>query len=72
MDVLLLGCVPLAGITAYLAARRVTSHTAARVWAACSYALLPVATGAVAAGRIGTAVTFVLVPVARRSWPHGC
>ncbi len=64
VDVLLLGCVPLAAITAYLAARRVASHKAARVWAACAYALAPVATGAIAAGRIGTAVTFVLVPVA--------
>ncbi len=63
VDVLLLGCVPLAGITAYLAARRVTAHTSARVWAACTYALLPVATGAIAAGRIGAAVAFVLVPV---------
>jgi GT2 family glycosyltransferase len=64
VDVLLLGCVPLAGITAYLAARRIASHKAVRVWAACAYALTPVATGAIAAGRIGTAVTFVLVPVA--------
>lgn len=61
--VLLLGCVPLAGITAYLAARKATSHVPARVWAACSYALLPVATGAVAAGRLGTAVAFILMPV---------
>ena len=63
VDVLLLGCVPLAGSTAYLAARRITVHTSARIWAACTYALLPVATGAIAAGRIGTAVAFVLVPV---------
>lgn len=63
VDVLLLGCVPLAGITAYLAARKTTPHVSARVWAACSYALLPVATGAVAAGRLGTAVAFVLMPV---------
>ncbi len=63
VDVLLLGCVPLAGSTAYLAARRITVHTSARVWAACTYALLPVATGAIAAGRIGTAVAFVLVPL---------
>jgi GT2 family glycosyltransferase len=61
-DVLLLGCVPAAGLTAYLAARRVTSVLAARVWLAVGYALLPVAMGAVAAGRIGTAVAFVLLP----------
>jgi len=63
VDAVLLGCVPLAGVTAYLAARRITAHTPARVWAACSYALLPVATGAVAGGRVGTAVAFALMPL---------
>jgi GT2 family glycosyltransferase len=63
VDVILLGCVPLAGITAFLAVRRVTRSTLVRVWAAASYALLPVAMGAIAAGRIGTAVVFVLIPV---------
>jgi GT2 family glycosyltransferase len=62
-DVLLLGCVPLAGITAFLATRRLTSVLAARIWIAASYALLPVATGAVAAGRIGTVAAFVLLPL---------
>ncbi|HEX4656006.1 MAG TPA: glycosyltransferase family 2 protein, partial [Streptosporangiaceae bacterium] len=62
VDVILLGCVPLAGLSAYLAVRRVTRSVPVRVWAAASYALLPVAMGAVAGGRIGTAVVFVLVP----------
>ncbi len=62
-DVLLLGCVPAAGVTAFLATRRLTSVLAARIWIAASYALLPVATGAVAAGRIGTAAAFVLLPL---------
>ncbi|HYX58190.1 MAG TPA: glycosyltransferase family 2 protein, partial [Streptosporangiaceae bacterium] len=62
-DVLLLGCVPLAGMTAFLATRRLTPVLAARIWIAASYALLPVATGAVAAGRIGTVVAFVLLPL---------
>ena len=62
-DVLLLGCVPLAGMTAFLATRRLTSVLAARIWIAVSYALLPVATGAVAVGRIGTVVAFVLLPL---------
>jgi len=61
-DVILLGSVPLAGISAFLAVRRVTRSTLVRVWAAASYALLPVAMGAIAAGRIGTAVVFVLIP----------
>ena len=62
-DMLLLGCVPLAGMTAFLATRRLTPVLAARIWIAASYALLPVATGAVAAGRIGTVVAFVLLPL---------
>jgi GT2 family glycosyltransferase len=62
-DVLLLGCVPAAGVTAFLATRRITSVLAARVWIAVTYALLPVAMGAVATGRIGTAVAFVLLPL---------
>ncbi|MFZ0079920.1 MAG: glycosyltransferase family 2 protein, partial [Trebonia sp.] len=40
VDVLLLGCVPLAGMTAYLATRRLAMATAARVWLAAAYALL--------------------------------
>jgi hypothetical protein len=63
IDVLLLGCVPAAGVTAFLAARRVTAKVPARVWIAGTYALLPVAMGAVAAGRLGTAVAFVLLPL---------
>jgi GT2 family glycosyltransferase len=63
VDVLLLGCVPLAGLTAYLATRRLVTSTPARMLLAASYALLPVATGAVAAGRLGTAVAFILLPL---------
>jgi GT2 family glycosyltransferase len=63
VDVILLGCVPLAGVTAFLAVRRVTKSVAVRVWAAASYALLPVAVGTVAAGRFGSAAVFVLIPV---------
>ena len=63
VDVLLLGCVPLAGLTAYLATRRLVKASAARVLLAASYALLPVATGAIAAGRLGPAVAFVLLPL---------
>ncbi|HEY3883377.1 MAG TPA: glycosyltransferase [Trebonia sp.] len=63
VDVLLLGCVPLAGLTAYLASRWLVTAAPARVLLAAAYALLPVATGAVAAGRIGTAVAFILLPL---------
>ncbi|MBO0829534.1 MAG: glycosyltransferase [Streptosporangiales bacterium] len=63
VDVLLLGCVPLAGWAAYLAAGRLGRDRAVRVWVAAAYALLPVATGAIAAGRLGTAVAFVVLPL---------
>jgi hypothetical protein len=63
VDVLLLSCVPLAGLTAYIAARRLVTSTAARLWLAGSYALLPVAIGAVAAGRLGSAFAFTMLPL---------
>jgi GT2 family glycosyltransferase len=63
IDVLLIGCVPLAGMTAMLAVRKVTTSAPVRVWASVSYALLPVATGVIASGRFGTAVAFVLLPL---------
>jgi GT2 family glycosyltransferase len=63
VDVLLLGCVPFAGMAAYLAARRFTAALAPRIWIAFTYALLPVAMGAIAAGRLGSAVAFVLLPL---------
>ena len=63
VDVLLLGCVPLAGLSAYVAARWLVTAAPARVLLAACYALLPVATGTVAAGRLGTAVAFILLPL---------
>jgi GT2 family glycosyltransferase len=67
VDVLLLGCVPLAGLTAYLASRRLVPSQAARTWMAAAYALLPVASGAVAAGRLGTTTAFIIAPLIARS-----
>ena len=63
IDVIMIGCIPLAGLSAFLAARRVTGSVLARVWAAAAYALLPVGMGAVAAGRFGSAVAFALIPL---------
>ena len=75
VDVILIGCIPLAGVTAYLASRRITRSVLVRVWAAAAYALLPVGMGAVAAGRLGTALVLVLLPlivaVAARVFTHG-
>jgi GT2 family glycosyltransferase len=67
VDVLLLGCVPLAGLSAYLASSRLTMAPAARVWLAAAYALVPVASGAVAAGRLGAATVLILIPLIARA-----
>ena len=63
VDLLFFGCIPLAGLTAYLAASRVVRARALRVWAAVAYALLPATTGALAGGRLGTMVGIVLLPL---------
>ncbi|MFC4049383.1 glycosyltransferase family 2 protein [Actinomadura syzygii] len=80
VSVLLLGSVPLAGLTAYRASRLLVTGSArtgrraratgrrvpvgaVRAWFAAAYALLPAATGAVAGGRLGTAVVHVLLPL---------
>ena len=67
VDVVLLLVVPLAGLTSYLAMRGVVTSTWARIWAAAAYATLPAVTGALSGGRLGTAVTVVLLPVLARS-----
>ena len=56
VDLVLLAAVPLAGLTAYLALRRVVASVPLRVWGAVTYALLPSVLGAVATGRLGTSV----------------
>ncbi|WP_024934318.1 glycosyltransferase family 2 protein [Actinomadura welshii] len=80
VSILLLGSVPLAGLTAYRASRllvveaprtgrraraagRRVPVSAVRAWFAAVYALLPAATGAIAGGRLGTAVVLVLLPL---------
>ena len=80
VSILLLGSVPLAGLTAYRASRLLVTAaprtgrraraggrrvpvSAVRAWFAAVYALLPAATGAIAGGRLGTAVVHVLLPL---------
>ncbi|MQA83999.1 MAG: glycosyltransferase [Streptosporangiales bacterium] len=63
VDLLLFGCVPLAAATAYLAVRRVTSYVPMQLSVAAAYALLPTALGAIATGRLGTAVVTALLPL---------
>jgi len=67
VDVLLLGAVPFAGLSAYLAAGAVTRRTALRIWAGVAYALVPVMTGAVSGGRIDVVIATILLPAAARA-----
>ncbi len=60
---LLLGSVPLAGLSASYAFRRVTDSAVLRIWGGYAYALLAVATGAVATGRLGSAVAVAVLPL---------
>jgi len=62
VDVVMLLAVPLAGFGAYVFARQVVAGLGPRVWVTVSYALLPVVTGAVTAGRFGTVVAVILLP----------
>jgi GT2 family glycosyltransferase len=67
VTVLLVASVPLAGCTAYFASRPLVESRLLRAWAAVGYAFLPAATGALAGGRIGTAVLAVLLPLLARA-----
>ncbi|MGP3953824.1 glycosyltransferase [Streptomyces sp. 7N604] len=65
---LLLVCsVPLAGLTAYFASRPLTESRLLRAWGSVAYAFLPAATGALAGGRLGTAMLAVLLPLLARA-----
>ena len=67
VDVLLLGCVPLAGLAAYRATRGYLHSRAVRAYAGATYALLPVGIESVTGGRLGVAVAFVLLPLLVRA-----
>ncbi|MFF4491491.1 glycosyltransferase [Streptomyces sp. NPDC001544] len=67
VTVLMVFSVPLAGFTAYFASRPLVTSRLLRAWAAVVYAFLPAATGALAGGRIGTAVLAVLLPLIARA-----
>ncbi|MGW0827011.1 glycosyltransferase [Streptomyces sp. NPDC002845] len=67
VTLLLVASVPLAGCTAYFASRSLIPSRLLRAWAAVVYAFLPAATGALAGGRIGTAVLAVLLPLMARA-----
>src|SRR5690606_15282780 len=63
VDLLLIGSVPLAALTAYLLLRRLVESRLLRIWGAAAYGLLPATTGAIAAGRLGTAVAAIMLPL---------
>ncbi|MGY3202100.1 GT2 family glycosyltransferase [Streptomyces sp. TE5632] len=67
VTVLLVGSVPLAGFSAYFASRPLVESRLLRAWAAVAYAFLPAVAGALAGGRIGTAVLAVLLPLIARA-----
>ncbi len=62
VEVLLVGAVPLAGLTAYLAAGALTRDRRVRLWAGAGYALLPALSAALATGRVDVAVAVALLP----------
>ena len=63
VDLLVLGAVPLAGLTCYFLVRGAVQSRPVRLWATATYALLPAVTGAVAGGRLGTCVAIVVLPL---------
>ncbi|MET9678025.1 glycosyltransferase family 2 protein [Streptomyces sp. NPDC006482] len=67
LTLLLVCSVPLAGFTAYFAARSIVESRLLRAWGAIAYAFLPAATGALATGRLGTAVLAILLPLIARA-----
>ncbi|MEU9011485.1 glycosyltransferase family 2 protein [Streptomyces sp. NPDC048479] len=67
LTVLLVCSVPLAGLTAYFASRPVVESRLLRAWGSVAYAFLPAATGALATGRLGTAVLAILLPLIARA-----
>jgi len=68
INLLLLLAVPIAGWSAYFAARGMVVSKVIRAWMGAAYALLPVMTGAVEQGRIGTTITAIALPFAIRSF----
>lgn len=67
VDVLLLAAAPLAGLSAYAGAGRLTRSLPLRVGAAVTYSLAPVVTGAVSGGRVDVVLAVVLLPLLVRA-----
>ncbi|MFF3325497.1 glycosyltransferase [Streptomyces sp. NPDC002889] len=67
LTVLLVCSVPLAGLAAYFASRPLVESRLLRAWASIAYAFLPAATGALATGRLGTAILAIVLPLIARA-----
>ncbi|MEC3994518.1 glycosyltransferase [Actinacidiphila sp. DG2A-62] len=67
LTLFLVASVPLAGVAAYFASRPLVESRLLRAWASVAYAFLPAATGALAAGRLGTAFLAILLPLMARA-----
>ncbi|MCM2390066.1 glycosyltransferase [Streptomyces albipurpureus] len=67
LTVLLVCSIPLAGLSAYFASRSLVGSRLLRAWASVAYAFLPAATGALATGRLGTAVLAMVLPLIART-----
>ena len=67
VTVLMLAGVPLATATAWWSLRGMATSWPVRAWASLTYAALVLASGAVAAGRLGTVVAAVLAPPLARA-----
>jgi GT2 family glycosyltransferase len=67
VDILMLGAIPLAGLSAYLCLRPLSRRLPLRLWGAVAYAFVPALTGAVAGGRIDVVVAAILLPPALRA-----
>lgn len=63
VDLLVLAAVPVCALTASRLARRLFDSRWVRIWWCVTYAALPVLTGAVAQGRIGTLVGIAVLPL---------
>ncbi len=62
VDLLLLFAVPLAAWGAFAASGRFVDGLAVRIWMSLAFAVLPVVSGAVTAGRLGTVVALTMLP----------
>jgi len=67
VDLLVIGAVPLAGVSAYLASGAITRRVAIRVPIAIAYALLPPITGAAVQGRVDVTAAAILLPLTARA-----